>query len=124
MTEGLGDFDVTAVTLIGGGKMGEALLAGLVDAGHSVVVCEADELRAASLRKKYSVSTGDVRNAAANADVVIIAVKPAMVRDVVGCRGYHDSDDRSWFSAWRAGGESNAEHPSSRRPRHDGGVGG
>lgn len=83
MTEGLGDFDVTAVTLIGGGKMGEALLAGLVDAGHSVVVCEADELRAASLRKKYSVSTGDVRNAAANADVVIIAVKPAMVRDVV-----------------------------------------
>ncbi|MFA7267687.1 MAG: pyrroline-5-carboxylate reductase [Candidatus Nanopelagicales bacterium] len=83
MTEGLGDFDVTSVALIGGGKMGEALLAGLVDAGHAVVVCEADELRAASLRKKYSVPTGDARNAAANADVVIIAVKPAMVRDVV-----------------------------------------
>lgn len=82
MTEGLGNFDVTSVALIGGGKMGEALLAGLVDAGQAVVVCEADELRAASLRKKYNVPTGDARLASANADVVIIAVKPPIVRDV------------------------------------------
>lgn len=74
---------MTSVALIGGGKMGEALLAGLVDAGHNVVVCEPDELRAATLRKKYSVSTGDARIAAENANVVLIAVKPAMVRDVV-----------------------------------------
>ena len=46
---------MTAVALIGGGKMGEALLAGLVDAGHSVVVCETDELRAAFLRKEVRV---------------------------------------------------------------------
>lgn len=74
---------MTAVTLIGGGKMGEALLAGLVDAGHSVVVCETDELRAAFLRKKYGVSTGESRTAVENADVTVIAVKPAMVRDVL-----------------------------------------
>lgn len=70
---------MTAVALIGGGKMGEALLAGLVDAGHTVVVCERDEVRSAFLRKKYSIHTGDARLAAANASVVILAVKPPMV---------------------------------------------
>ncbi len=74
---------MTSVALIGGGKMGEALLAGLVDAGHSVVVCEPDELRAAALRRKYSVPTGDAHLAAGNASVVLIAVKPPMVRDVL-----------------------------------------
>ena len=78
---------MTAVALIGGGKMGEALLAGLVDAGHSVVVCETDELRAAFLRKKYGVATGDSRNAVENAEVILIAVKPAMVRDVINAVG-------------------------------------
>ncbi len=78
---------MTAIALIGGGKMGEALLAGLVGAGHSVVVCETDELRAAYLRKKYGVSSGESRNAAENSDVILIAVKPHMVRDVLAAIG-------------------------------------
>ena len=63
--------------------MGEALLAGLVDAGHSVVVCETDELRAVYLRKKFGVSIGESRAAAENCDVIVIAVKPQMVSDVL-----------------------------------------
>jgi pyrroline-5-carboxylate reductase len=78
---------MTAVAIIGGGKMGEALLAGLLGANHSVVVCEPDELRAASLRKKYGISTGDPRIAVENSDVVLLAVKPAMVGEVLGSVG-------------------------------------
>ena len=78
---------MTAVALVGGGKMGEALLAGLIEADHSVVVCEPDELRAASLRKKYGISTGDTRIAVENADVIVLAVKPAMIRGVLDAVG-------------------------------------
>lgn len=80
---------MTAIALIGAGKMGEALLAGLVDGGHSVVVCEPNEERAQTLRDRYGITTGDARQAAENAAVVIIAVKPPMVHDVVA--GFADA---------------------------------
>ena len=67
------------VALLGGGKMGEALLAGMLRAGRTaadVVVTDRHADRAADLRDRYGVVTPDVAEAVKGADVIIVAVKP------------------------------------------------
>jgi pyrroline-5-carboxylate reductase len=74
---------VTAVgrrglAIIGGGKIGEALLSGLVRRGGSdgILVCERSAERAAQLADRYSVPAVDLADAAARARVLLLAVKP------------------------------------------------
>ena len=77
---------VARIAIIGGGNIGEALLAGLLQAGRQVkdlVVAEAYPARAAQLAEKYSVRVTDVADAAENAAYVIVAVKPDAVEGVV-----------------------------------------
>lgn len=67
------------VALLGGGKMGEALLAGMLRAGRTaadVVVTERHPERATELRDRYGVETADAVDAVKAADVIIVAVKP------------------------------------------------
>jgi pyrroline-5-carboxylate reductase len=68
------------LAILGGGKIGEALLSGLLRGGtlhiDDVVVVEKHEPRAVELRDKYGVATLDVATAAAHADTILIAVKP------------------------------------------------
>ncbi|WP_344605399.1 pyrroline-5-carboxylate reductase [Sporichthya brevicatena] len=67
------------VALLGGGKMGEALLAGILRAGRTaadIVVSERHPERAAELRERYGVTTAEPAGAIADADVIILAVKP------------------------------------------------
>ncbi len=67
------------VALLGGGKMGEALLAGILRAGRTaadIVVSERHPERAAELRDRYGVATPDAGDAVKSADVLIVAVKP------------------------------------------------
>jgi pyrroline-5-carboxylate reductase len=68
------------LAILGGGKIGEALLSGLLRGGtlhlDDVVVVEKYEPRATELRDKYGVATVDVAQAAAQADTILIAVKP------------------------------------------------
>ncbi|WP_293015549.1 pyrroline-5-carboxylate reductase [Mycolicibacterium sp.] len=74
------------IAIIGGGNIGEALLAGLLQSGRQVkdlVVAEAYPARAAQLAEKYSVRVTDVADAAENAAYVIVAVKPDAVEGVV-----------------------------------------
>ncbi|UCZ59808.1 MULTISPECIES: pyrroline-5-carboxylate reductase [Mycobacteriaceae] len=74
------------IAIIGGGNIGEALLAGLLQSGRQVkdlVVAEANSARAAQLAEKYSVRVTDVADAAENAAYVIVAVKPDAVEGVV-----------------------------------------
>lgn len=77
---------VARIAIIGGGNIGEALLAGLLQSGRQVkdlVVAEAYPARAAQLAEKYSVRVTDVADAAENAAYVIVAVKPDAVEGVV-----------------------------------------
>lgn len=77
---------VARIAIIGGGNIGEALLAGLLQSGRQVkdlVVAEANSARAAQLAEKYSVRVTDVADAAENAAYVIVAVKPDAVEGVV-----------------------------------------
>ncbi|MEB3020594.1 pyrroline-5-carboxylate reductase [[Mycobacterium] crassicus] len=74
------------IAIIGGGNMGEALLAGLLAAGRPVkdlVVAERYSDRARQLSEKYSVLVTSVADAMENAAIVIVAVKPQDVDSVV-----------------------------------------
>ncbi len=74
------------IAIIGGGSIGEALLAGLIRAGRQhkdLVVAEKDPQRATYLSETYSVLVTSVADAAENASFVIVAVKPADVALVI-----------------------------------------
>jgi pyrroline-5-carboxylate reductase len=74
--------------IIGYGVMGEAILSGLItkgniDPGH-IVVSEPREERRTSLIEKYGIrTTKDNAEAASQADVVILAIKPQKVSTVL-----------------------------------------
>ncbi|MBA3745497.1 pyrroline-5-carboxylate reductase [Sporichthya sp.] len=75
------------VALLGGGKMGEALLAGMLRAGRTaadVVVTERHAERAAELRDRYGVSTADAVEAVKTADVILLAIKPQDMASLLG----------------------------------------
>ena len=74
------------IAIIGGGNMGEALLAGLLKSGRSpkdVLVTEKAVGRADYLRQTYSVRVVPVADAVENAAFVILAVKPADAGPVI-----------------------------------------
>jgi pyrroline-5-carboxylate reductase len=73
------------VALIGTGKLGAALLAGLVRAGHApdgLALSDKDQARASEVSRELGVPALSVTAAAAAADVVVIAVKPGSVAAV------------------------------------------
>lgn len=77
---------VARIAIIGGGSIGEALLAGLLRAGRQVkdmAMAEKDSARATYLAETYSVLVTSVADAAENATYVVVAVKPADVESVV-----------------------------------------
>lgn len=73
---------MTYITIIGGGKMGEALIAGIarvISQGQLAAelgVVEADSNRAAALKTQYEVGILNLDQALAQSDVLLIAVKP------------------------------------------------
>ena len=67
------------VAVLGAGKIGEALLSGLLDAGRSpeqLMFHERHADRAAALTERYGVRHVDVATAGAEADILVVAVKP------------------------------------------------
>jgi pyrroline-5-carboxylate reductase len=78
-------FSMSTIAIIGGGNIGEALLAGLLRAGRQVtevVVSERVPERGRYLAEKYAVQVTDVGDAVAGAELVVIAVKPSDVESV------------------------------------------
>src|ERR1700712_3696443 len=75
------------IAIIGGGSMGEALLAGLLRSdrqGQDMGVSQRMPSRAKYLSETYAVQvTSSVVDAAENANYVIVAVKPSDVDSVV-----------------------------------------
>ena len=75
------------IAIIGGGNIGEALLAGLLRAGRQVkdlVVAEKNPTRAKFLSDKYAVLVTTVPDAVDAATYVIVAVKPTDVQNLIG----------------------------------------
>jgi pyrroline-5-carboxylate reductase len=72
------------IAILGAGVMGETLLSAIVSAGHPVgdlVISEKREERAAELRETYGVTVTGNADAVADADVILLVVKP---QDVAG----------------------------------------
>jgi pyrroline-5-carboxylate reductase len=72
-------YGLDMIAILGTGKMGEALLSGLLRSGRapsSVAVVVRREERAAALREAYGVPVVSAAEAAKNASVLVVAVKP------------------------------------------------
>ena len=75
------------ITFIGGGNMAEALVSGLIKAGHdaaNITVTDTDQTKLDSLTSQYGVQTSsDNAAAVAQADVIVLAVKPQVITNVL-----------------------------------------
>jgi pyrroline-5-carboxylate reductase len=77
---------MTRIAVLGAGKIGEALLSGLLAAGRpaaDLAFTERHPERAAELSGRLGVESADVAGAAAKADVVVVAVKPQDIAPVL-----------------------------------------
>ena len=76
------------IVLVGGGNMGEALVAGLIRSKHwkpsQITVTDVRAEQLERLRKSYKVRTSeDNRWAARDADLILLAVKPQQMKHVL-----------------------------------------
>jgi pyrroline-5-carboxylate reductase len=77
---------MTTIAVLGAGKIGEALLSGLLSGGRlpeQLLFTERYAERAAELTKQYGVRGVDVATAAKEADVLVVAVKPQDIDPVL-----------------------------------------
>ncbi|MCE5264834.1 MAG: pyrroline-5-carboxylate reductase [Deltaproteobacteria bacterium] len=76
------------IAVIGGGKMGGALVGGMISGGlvrpEAVIVSDTDEARRGEISRSYgAMVTADNREAVKGADVVLLAVKPQNMAEVL-----------------------------------------
>jgi pyrroline-5-carboxylate reductase len=76
------------IAVIGGGKMGGALIQGIISGGlvkpEAAIVADRDEARLDELARSFSVRvTQDNREAVAGADVILLSVKPQEMAKVL-----------------------------------------
>jgi pyrroline-5-carboxylate reductase len=85
------------VAIIGAGKIGEALLAGLLASGkptRDLAIVEHSAVRAAEIADEYKVLVTDLATAVEHARIVVVAVKPDGVDGVLAALGkLEDNND-------------------------------
>ena len=77
---------MTRIAVVGAGKIGESLLAGLLGSGHApgeLMFTEKYPERAQELSDRHGVAAVDIATAGATADVVVVAVKPQDIDPVL-----------------------------------------
>ena len=77
---------MTRIAVLGAGKIGEALLSGLLSAGSTaaeLVFTERHPERAAELTERLGVAAVEVAAAAAHAELIVVAVKPQDIAPVL-----------------------------------------
>ncbi|HEY2194468.1 MAG TPA: pyrroline-5-carboxylate reductase [Actinomycetospora sp.] len=97
---------MTTVAVLGGGRIGEALLGGLVASGHdpaALSVVERDAARADDVAARLGIEVVGALEAARRADVLVVAVKPQDVAGVLGEVGGSLPDPRPVVVSLAAG---------------------
>lgn len=77
---------MTTIAVLGAGKIGEALLGGLLRGGRSaedLLFTERHPERSAELTTRYGIAAVEVDEAAKRADVLVVAVKPQDINPVL-----------------------------------------
>jgi pyrroline-5-carboxylate reductase len=77
---------MTRIAVLGAGKIGEALLAGLLGSGAAageLVFTERHPERAAELEGRLGVASASVADAAARSEIIVVAVKPQDITPVL-----------------------------------------
>src|SRR5947207_10691130 len=91
------------IAILGGGRIGEALLSGLLSSGwrdpSEVVVTARRDERNAELHERYQIeATSDNSAAVAGAGVVVVAVKPQDIDVLLGQIGVHLTAEQTLVS--------------------------
>ena len=77
---------MTTIALLGVGKLGEALLSGMLRSGtspSSLIGSERHEERAAEMAERYGVRMATAPEAVAAADLILVAVKPQDIKPAI-----------------------------------------
>jgi pyrroline-5-carboxylate reductase len=84
------------ITFIGAGNMASAIIGGLIDSGvdaKTITATAPNDSELAAIKQRLGIITGTDNNAAvADSDVVVLAVKPQIMRNV--CEALRDSVQR------------------------------
>jgi pyrroline-5-carboxylate reductase len=87
------------IAILGAGKIGESLLAGLRSSGwDDIVVTTRREERAAELRERHGVETASNADAIRGAAVVVVAVKPQDIETLLGEIGHLVTSEQTVLS--------------------------
>ncbi|MFV2003989.1 MAG: pyrroline-5-carboxylate reductase [Gammaproteobacteria bacterium] len=89
------------IGFIGGGNMAGSLIGGLINAGFSaadIIVAEPDETRRQVLNEQYKVNTSADNNKTQNCNVIILAVKPQLLKAVCQQLDVNETDGTLFIS--------------------------
>jgi pyrroline-5-carboxylate reductase len=89
------------IAIIGAGVMGETFVSALLESGipaADILISESRVDRAREVAQKYGVESGSAEQVAARADIVIIAVKPQQMGEVLNALGPVTSPDATVIS--------------------------
>jgi len=75
------------VGIIGVGNMGQAIIEGILSSNiiltDNLYFCESYDIKAEEVQKKYNLKRVDIKDILTTADIIIIAIKPADIDDLV-----------------------------------------
>jgi len=89
------------IGFIGGGNMAGSLIGGLINAGitaSDITVAEPDATRSSALQQQFGISTSSDNNETLRCDIVVLAVKPQLLKVVCQQLDTRNSDNTLFIS--------------------------